>query len=119
MLPENIQRPRPDAPHQEPAFVDAFEEWNVATEGSTEGLLNLALGLRPLLSEQTSEENIEWDLLTNGIEALTFRLRQFEALLWWAKATWKYDPAIRAAVDQQPDPNSEESATSSEVPALQ
>ncbi len=77
MLPVNIQRPRPDAPRQEPAFVDAFEEWNVAMEGSTEGLLNLALGLRPLLSEQTSEQNIEWDLLTNGIEALTFRLRQF------------------------------------------
>jgi hypothetical protein len=103
MLPENIQQPRPGTHHQEPAFIDAFEEWHVQTGGSTQGLLNVALELPSLRDVQAPYQDIQWDLLINGIEALDFRLKQFGALLWWAKATWRYDPAIRSAADSQPD----------------
>jgi len=119
ILPEPLPGRRPGQSPPEPAFVDAFDTWHVQTEGSIEGLLNLALGLRPSLSDHTPQENIEWDFLTNGIEALGLRLKQFDVLLHWARHTWSYDPAIQAAMDQQPGPASEESAVSSDARALQ
>ncbi len=104
VLPESTQRWQPDESCPEPAFMDAFNEWHMRTEGSTEGLINLALDLRPPRDEQTPDQNIKWDFLINGIDALDFRLKQFEALLWWARQTWQHDPLIKKIVCASAEP---------------
>ncbi len=54
--------------------------------------------------------------LSTGLEREIFRL---QAIWEWARATWKYDPVVRAAMNQETDAGSEESAPSSEAPAMQ
>ncbi|MGO9572600.1 MAG: hypothetical protein ACLP5H_34220 [Desulfomonilaceae bacterium] len=98
VLPKDIQR---DNPLEEPAFIDAFDQWHMQTEGSTQGCLNLVDNLRPLRDEQSTHVNDQWDLLTNSLHTLDFRLQQFEALLHWARITWEHDPRVYAAIKSQ------------------
>jgi hypothetical protein len=121
ILPKSMQGGEADNPLKEPAFLAAFDEWHAQTEGSTQGLLNLVLDLRPAKDEQSPHENIQWDLLTNGIDALDLRLQQFEALLHWARMTWEYDPQIYAAIKSQEidgeDPSEDPSEDSGTKPS--
>ena len=73
------------------------------------------------LDKLSNPEVLETDATHVRVVALALdrELLRLEALFEWAQTTWKYDPAIQAAADQQAEPGSEESATSSEAPALQ
>ena len=93
-----------------PEFFSAWETSIIKLGGVSAALDHMGTQL-----PDCPEKNII-KALSMGLEREIFRL---QAIWEWARATWKYDPVVRAAMNQETDAGSEESTPSSEAPALQ
>ena len=127
-IPEKIMRcvqrlrpliREPWSPRGIPTFHNHYENapsWVTPLENS---IMRLKIVSSALGSVSSQLDCFEAESIQVASMALEREILRLEAIWEWARVVWEFDPAVREAAVQQPDPGSQESAASSEGPALQ